>query len=898
MTTMRRVRAALLRASTLFRREAAERELAAEMESHLQLHIHDNLRAGMTPAEARRQAVLALGGVEQAKEHYRDRRGLPWAEALLQDVRFAARVLRRQPTFTAVAVLTLAIGFGPPIAIYTLADWMVLRAVPGVHEPEAVSLFMTGTPSPRGGTTVGRVSYLNLRDITEQLETVRLAGFQVSGGSTVAGNGRPERFSQIGFVSGSFFDVLGVRMQHGRPFGDREDDPGSPALVAVIGDSLWASLFDRDPAAVGQLLTINGHAVTIVGVADRHFQGVERLELTSLWLPGVTEPILRNLQGRSPADRAAGGYYRFAGRLVPGATWPQVDAELAALPLWLTEQYPAENEKFKTVAFHSEGPMNAYGREHLLPLLALMFGASALVLLIACSNVTSMILMRGLTRQGEVAVRTAIGAGRWRVVRQHVTEMMFLWLLGGLAGMGLVWALMRSSVISRLPILNVPDVHIPLEWRVLGFAAALSLGVGLLMSLGPSLRTTRVNPAAMLQGAGGKATGRFGTAWLLTAVQLSASLALVVGALMLAATLRNLAAVDLGFDPDNLTVVRIRPPANATSASAHAHVQAFIDHLALRPGVEAVAAAYEMPFVGSRFFGRVRRAAPESFVETNITQVATPNYFATLGVSLLRGRAFSEAEIEVPGVAAAPAVIVSVSLARQLFGTIDIVGQTVEMPIYQQGPRAYEVIGVAADARFFDFAEGPQPMLYRPDGYARARTGMALLVRAASGVRIADEAQAVTASLDVLSPYDIRSMNDAVGRARAEWDLLASLMIALAAIASILAAVGVYGVIAFAAASRRAEFGIRLALGASARAVRAQVLRGAVRLAVAGLLFGGAGAYALMQILRGRLVGVSPMDPAIWTAAAMALIALVALASYLPARAASRVNLTDTLKAM
>ena len=453
---MRRLRASLIRVLNLLRRGRLERELAAEMEGHLQLHIDDNISAGMSPVEARRQAILALGGVEQTKERYRDRRGWPGFEALLQDVRFGARMLRRQPTFTAVAVLTLAIGFGPPIAIFALANWMVLRPVPGIPDSGSVSYYMHGTPSPRGGTITGRISYLNLRDMTSRLRKVHVTGTQGLNNATVGGNGRPERYLSGEFVSATYFDVLGVRMQVGRPLGAIDDDPGNPAMVAVISDGLWASLFDRDPRAVGKTITVNDHGVTVVGVAPRGFQGARRFEMDALWLPGVTEPIVRSLRGRRADDRATGGYYQFYGRLMPDATWPQADAELALATAWLMEQYPADNARLKPMIFQNQGRIDALGRERLGLLMGLMFGVSALVLLIASSNVASLVMMRGIGRRDEVAVRKALGAGRWRVLRQHLTEAALLWLCGGVGGALIVWGVIQTGITTRLTLLGVP----------------------------------------------------------------------------------------------------------------------------------------------------------------------------------------------------------------------------------------------------------------------------------------------------------------------------------------------------------------------------------------------------------------------------------------------------------
>ena len=900
MTTLRRVRAVWVRLLAVVRRDRHEADLAAEIESHLQLHVEDNLRAGMTPQEARRHAVLAFGGVEQAKEQYRDRRGLPGLEALVQDVRFGARMLRRHRAFTATAVLTLAVGFGPPIAIFAFANRMVLRPIPGVRDSGDVSRFMTGSPSPHGGVTVGRVSHLNLRDATPRLRTLSLAAMQGFNGASVGINGRPERLLRGQFVSGSYFDVLGVPMQAGRAIGLDDDDPGNPAFVAVISDGLWASLFDRNPAAIGQSITINSHRVTVIGVAEAAFRGADRFLSDQFWMPGVTEPVLRALEGLRPDNRATGGYYEFLARLAPAATWPQAEAELASVTGWLREQYPQKNAKFGTVGFHNWGPIDAYGREPLVRLLGVMFGAAVLVLFIASANVASLVLMRGLARREEVAVRRTLGASRWRVVRQHVTETMLLWLLGGTAGVLCVWMLLGTGISARLTDFGfLPGQQVQLDWQVVAFAAGLALAVGLLFSLLPSSRGARVEPAATLQSMSATATRRLRAAPVLTVGQLAASLALLVGALMLGVTLSNLMSVDLGFEPSNVTVFRARVSAGASDSVASSYLNEFKRLLARRPGVEAVAMASGAPFAGAgNAVLQVRHDPADEYTDVPAEEVLSPEYFSTLGLRLVRGRTFTADELAEPAPGEARAVILSESLARRLFGTLDVVGRTVQRPGYQQPPRTSTIVGVAADARLVSLTDAAPPVLYVAGGLFGFRNGATLIVRTRPAASIQQDVRAVAESLGSAPPTEILTLDAAVARARGEWDVLALLMASLALVASVVASVGVYGVVAFGAASRRAEFGIRMALGATAATIRRHVLRGAAWMTIAGVVLGLAGAFGLMQVLRSRLVGVSPLDPLIWGGAAALLVALVVVASLIPARQATRVSLAATLKAM
>jgi predicted permease len=566
---------------------------------------------------------------------------------------------------------------------------------------------------------------------------------------------------------------------------------------------------------------------------------------------------------------------------------------------WLREQYPQDNEKFGTVGFHNNGPIDAYGREPLVRLLGVMFGAAVLVLFIASANVTSLVLMRGLARQKEVAVRRTLGATRWRVVRQHVTETTLLWLLGAAAGVLCVWMLLGTGISSRLTDFGMPTLQVQLDWQVVAFAAGLALAVGLLFSILPSWRGASVGPAATLQSMSATAPRRLRAAPVLTVGQLAASLALLVGALMLGTTLRNLMAIDLGFEPSNVTVFRARVSAGASESAASSYLNEFKRRLAGRPGIEAVAMASGAPFAGAgNAVLQARRGPADEYIDLPAEEVLSPEYFSTLGIRLIRGRTFTADEFATPDSDAPRTVILSESLARRLFGTLDVVGRTVQQPVYQQPPRTSVIVGVAADVRLFSLTDAAPPVLYMAGGFFGFRSGATLIVRTRPAASIQQDVQGIAESLGSAPPTDIRTLDDAIARARGEWDVLAWLMAVLALVASVVASVGVYGVVAFAAASRRAEFGIRMALGATAATVRRHVLRGAAIVTVAGLVCGLAGAFALMQVLRARLVGVSPLDPLIWGSAVILLVALVAAASLIPARQATRISLADTLKAM
>ena len=351
-------------------------------------------------------------------------------------------------------------------------------------------------------------------------------------------------------------------MRAGRAFTDEEDRPGAVAQVAVISDRLWARAFDRSNRVFEQTVRVNGVPFNVVGVAGSGFHGTDRVSSVDLWLPGAASPVVSHQTIRYD-DRAAGGFYEFITRIAPGATEAQVEAELASMAAWLTEQHPDVNAKFKQTKFHLFGAIGfgamPASADRMRSLLALMLAVSALILLIVGANVASLLLIKGVGRRSEVAVRKALGASRARLIRQHVTEGTLLWSLGGVAGAGVVWTMSRAVDVAPMLGLRVPDAHVPIDWRVLTFAAGLSLCVGVVFSLLPATRAVRAEAAATLRDTTPSATRRLGVGAALSVAQLAAALTLFVGALLLTASLRHLVTIPLGFEPSSVTTFRVDP---------------------------------------------------------------------------------------------------------------------------------------------------------------------------------------------------------------------------------------------------------------------------------------------------------------------------------------------------
>jgi predicted permease len=602
--------------------------------------------------------------------------------------------------------------------------------------------------------------------------------------------------------------------------------------------------------------------------------------------------------------RTSGGYYELVARLKPGGNWPAATAELESLRAWLRDQYPQENSKFATAAFHLMGPIGPppFGRTQMQKVVGpTAFGAAGMVMLIACANVAGLLLIKGLGRRHETAVRKALGAGRGRILRQHVAEGLLLWLAGGAGALALLFLLRRTLDIAAVMGMGTIDIAPPIDWRVLGFTGVVSLTVGVVFSILPALRATRVEAAETLQATAQTSSGRNLVGTSLTVFQLGAALTLLVGAFLLVGTLRHLAAVPLGFEPRGLYVFMPQPAAvGYDDARSLAYLDEFQRRLRTIPGVRSVTAAKAAPFLSSTMT-RIKPADADPQarpLEPGTNSLFDTRYFSTLGIPLLRGRGFTDTDLEAGRRDQSRVVVLSEGLARRLFGEADPVGREVQFPVLGQKDRRYQVIGVVGTARYRSLITDEVDMVYEPASPNSTR-GVVMTIRAAGSVRVAEEARRIAAELNPSLPLTmIWSMDETIRRSTREWDSLARLLGILAALAAVLSAVGLYGVISHSVAERRREFGIRAALGASQRNVWRLVLRQAAVIVGAGVAVGLVGAYAFAQVLSTRLVGVSALDPILWATAAALLIAVAIAASVRPALAAGRVDVNETLRAM
>jgi predicted permease len=881
-------------------------DLDADIRDHIERETQDSIERGMTPEEARYAALRKFGNVTLALEETRSVWIPVWLDQLRQDVRSALRSIRRSPTFAVTAVLTLAVGLSLTIAIFAIANWTLLRPIPGVTDPDNVSIVGVGTWMANGSLRVTGVSYPNYRDIATRVKAAAIGGYTPADPLIIMREGHGPRQMSGQFVTASFFEVLGVRMAAGRPFTSQEDIPGAVTPVVVISERLWASAFNRDPAVLGQSLRINGHPFTIIGVTGGGFRGLVRVAQHDVWLPGAAYSVV-NHHKFTFAERNRGFLYQFVVRLSPGASWQQVESELQSFGPWLAGQYPKENELFNTSGFHLVGRLGASffsGRQRLVTLTGVMMGISALVLLIACANVAGLLMTRGIGRAHEVALRKVLGGGNWRQLQQHLIEGVVLWLAAGGVAILLVWAASRLVAGAPIPWLRILEADIALDWRVIAFSTGVTLSCGLLFSILPALRTLRAEPADTLRNTSPTITRpTFATGIVLAVFQLSTSLTLLVGAMLFVATLRHLAAVDLGFVPSNVWAFEVAPGSVGYSEErASAYYQEFSNRLSQNASVASIAMARSGPlFMATRLTTRLRRYG--DFTDQSLHApyehlVLSPGYFETLGIRVVRGRDFSQTDMGSPERAAAPVVVLSESLARSLFGTTDVIGEPVEFPTLARRDQRHEVIGVVEDVHQFDVAEDPPQLVYDLRGAKEPfPTSAMILVRTRTPLDMTAEVRAVAASLNTSLPIaEVIPLTIAVKNARGEWDVLAKLIGFVAAVATFLTACGLYGVVAFGVAARQREFGVRMALGATAGEIRRLALRPAAMIVGAGILLGLVGAAALTRILENRLFGVGPFDSVSWVLAVIVLASVAFFAALLPARHATTVDVADTLR--
>jgi predicted permease len=887
---VRRIRAWFLRIAGLFRKEATDRELAAEMEGHLELHIDDNLRAGMNAEEARRQALIKLGGIEQTKEAYRDRKGLPMIETFLQDLRFATRMLRKNLGVTTIVVVTLALGVGANTAIFGLVNGLLLQRLP-VHAAEQIAALVIKS----GDSSLGALgfSYPQFVEFREQATPVcEVFGSATGWRVNFTAEGHSDTLT-IGGVSSNYFSALGMKPVLGRLVLPGEGEhPGEPAIL-VLSYSFWQRRFGGDPQVIGKQVRLDGKPATIVGVMEKEFHGQFTVFEMDAYAP------LSTAFDQSSASNFWNSrdihLMLVLGRLKPGITLAQAQSRFDVISQRLAAQYPV-TDKDLSVRVMDERLSRPipYANNAFIVFSGLFLILGALVLLLACTNIANILMARASVRQREMAIRAALGGARYRLVRQMLTETMLTALLGGIAGVALGASL--SHLASSTHLANIPvRLGFGFDWRVFVYALAVVVFTAIAAGLSPALRATRTDVNTVLhQGGrtdgGGKARHKVRSD--LMAAQVAGSLMLLIVAGLFVRSLRAVEHMDIGFDPNQLLNVRLDPSVNNFSETQTKEFYRSLETtIRAVPGVQSASLAASVPIayaLGKQSVYVEGRPVPpgQKAPEVMFNCVDGP-YFETLRIRVLLGRAFTEADSE-----ASPRVaIVNETMARHFWPGENPIGKRFSLTS-DAGPFV-EIVGVARDGKYRVLAEDPQPYFYVPltQHFTIQRT---LQIRSSMPLEsFAPIVQREIQALDANDPIEeIQTMKESLGGTLGYfiYRLGASLAAAMGLLGLLLAVVGVYGVVSYAATQRTQELGVRMALGASPRQVLALLLRQGARLVAAGLLFGLGGAWTLTRAMTHMLVGVSPSDPLTYLSVAALLSFITLLACWIPARRAMRVD--------
>ncbi len=828
-----------------------------------------------------------------------------------KDAAFAVRTLRRSPLFTVVAVLSLALGIGANTAIFSLLDQVALRSLP-VADPARLTVLHTDYSAPGSSTSdnsqASVFSYPMYRDLRDRDAAFSGVVARMSAGVTLAWQGNAEQ-ATAEMVSGNFFATLGVGAALGRVFAPEDDGAPGAHPVVVLSHSYWSSRLGNSPAILNQAITLNGHPMVVLGVAEARFHG-----LLSGQTPDVYVPIAMQKAVRPTWDALEDRRFRWLNvfaRLRPGIAAGQAQAATDVLYRSILETELAGFGKFRTDRDRDEflhhrallrpaaHGINALGDEFAKPLWVLM-AMVGLVLAIACGNVANLMLARAAGRQREIAIRLAMGASRWSLVKQLLTEGVVVALAGGACGL-LVAGWSTGALLRLLPKdVAGPWLSARLSLPLLGFTLALSFACGLLFALVPALQATRPNVAGTLKDQAANVVSRGGAARLrkaLVTAQVALSLLLAVGAGLFASSLVNLMKVNLGFRTQRLLMFSVNATLSRPEAvRAVAFYRDLEQRLAAVGGIAGVGAGAGGPFSGSTTGGNLTiegyNARPDEYVGSAEIAVS-PGFFRAMGIPLRAGREFSERDDG----AAPKVVVVNEAFAKRYFAGRDAIGRRLMRGASNHPVLDHEIVGVAADSHV-DVRKPPKETFFFPYAQWKKPERLTFYVRTAGDEnRLAAEIRQVVRAADAnvpagnLTPMDVR-IRETIYTDR----LIALLSGAFGLLATLLAAIGLYGVVAYAVAQRTAEIGIRMALGAPPAGVLRMILWEAGRMAGAGIAIGLVAAIALSRLLESQLFGVQAADPAILAAAALLLAAIALVAAFVPGWRASRIDPISALK--
>jgi len=869
---------------------AHEAEVVEELAQHLEDVYQRSLRSGATEADAKSAALQELATDDLLQKEMRQSQ-IPFKESpvaggptnsnfvadLLHDMRYAARLQRKNPGFTIVAVIALALGIGANTAIFSVVNTVLLRPLPYKDPEHLVMVWEDATRHGYPRDTPAAANFVDWRDqnqVFEGMAAIADTSFNLTG------SGDPERLEGRR-VSATLFPLLGVEPQLGRVFTAAEDQPGAQRVV-LLSYPLWQRRFGGDPGIVGKSLTLNGESHVVVGVMPARFQFPSSDD--QAWVP-----IALTQQEAGNRNRH---YLQVLGRLKPGVSPAQAQSEMSTIAARLQQQYPQSNAELgaavQTLHEHLVGDIK--------PALLILLGAVGLVLLIACANVANLLLARAAVRQKEIAVRVALGARRWRLIRQFLTESVLLSSLGGLVGLAVAYGgLVLLKAFIPEDISQARDISIDL--KVLGFTFLVSVATGLIFGLAPAMQAVRFNQAATLkEGGRDAATGGGGKRLrgLLVTAEVAISLVLLIGAGLLINSFLRLRNVDPGFRADNLLTMKIvlPEPKYKKMENRSAFYTDLINRIQSLAGVRSAAVTSNLPLYrqgNSISIGIEGRPAPPPGQELIVvTRIISPGYFDTMSIPLLQGRQLTEQDTETtPNV-----VVISETMARRFWPGEDAVGKRIALGRIRTPEDWVQVIGVAKDVRQFELTADPKPQMYlsyRQAGFFDSRD---LVVKTdVDPASMAATVRKAVWEIDKDQPVsNIQTMDEILADSIARQRFSMLLLAIFAAVALVLAGVGIYGVMSYSVAQRTREIGIRMALGAQTGAVLKLAVGYGMKLVLTGLVIGLIAAFALTRVMSTLLFGVTATDPTTFTLISLLLIAVAVIASYIPARRATRVN--------
>ena len=888
----------------LFDRRRREQELDEELRAYLDAAIDEKMRTGVARGEAVRMARAEIGSLEAVKDHTRDVGWDAQLDSLWRDVRYAARTLRRSPAFSTVAVLTLALGIGANTAIFSVVNAIMLRPLP-VERPEQLIALATVYPDSTE-PVFSYPAYRRFEADAAQLAEVFAASSVRRDAITL--DGAPEPVDHK-WVSGNYFTTLGVPAAVGRTLLPADDGLPAGQPVAVLSDAYWNRRFGRDRSVIGRGFRFKATAFTIVGVARRGFFGDTGGEAPDIWMPLTSQP-------GAPPHLWKGHSTTWLGilaRLRPGVTIQQARAGLEPVYGQVRDEVAAgtESSDFRQSVLESRlavsaasagtsrlrGPLSA-------PLLILM-AIVGLVLVIACANVANLLLARAVARQRETAVCLAIGAGRLRVVRHALIEALLLAAAGGAAG--LLLALWVSSILTAMVAGAVPlSLDLRPDGRVFGFTTIVSLATAVVFGLLPALRAGGIDPlpALKISGGSGRGVARVRLGRTLVVTQIAVSLVLLVAAGLFVRSLFKLQEVDTGFDPDRVLLFQLTAPADERPVSPEEKRQLYRELVARAegvPGVRAASASFSSLFTRGTWGNAIAVEGvdvPPGVTLRTLANSITPRYFEVMRIAILRGRDFTDGDRDT-----APKVaIVNQAFAGRFLGAGDPIGRRVGLcssdPCGTPARGMMTIVGVAKDAKYVNLREDKRPMLYVPFTQHEQNLREVEVRTAGDPALVAATVHRELGRVDRrLAAVSVVELRDQVNASIVAERLIAKLSATFGILALILAAVGLYGVIAYITTQRTGEIGIRMALGADRRDVRWLVLRDTLKLVLFGVLIGIPAALAGARLVASQLFEVQPDDPIAAAAGLAALAATALLAGYLPARRAARVNPVIALRA-